>query len=1122
MAPIPAQIRQQNRKCFICGSPAEFECKKGFSLRESTCPSCGASRRQSDLAGIILETFLPGSDEPLNSAAKKLGHLSIFDTQSTGPVHDALCGLPQYMCSEFFDDVPPGQKNPDGVLCQDLQDLTFPSDYFDLVITQDVFEHIREPQKAFLEIRRVLKPGGFHIFTVPYHEGRQTAGRIVIENEKEIQKYPPVYHDDRLREQGALVFTDFGSDLSALLEKAGFDTESIPCGIWYSPSEIPNICDEKEYQEYIKNSNERNPLEYFTYNSWVFRSTKKSNFTGGKFMLEWTGERFLPYIDPAVCGAEIHYEHLHRYAFAAQFVKKKTVLDLASGEGYGSSLCAKNADFVVGVEIDPAAVRYATDTYGQDNLEFLVGSITEIPIKGRHIFDVIICYEAIEHIDGHDALLSEIKRLLKKDGILVLSTPNKTLYTDVLDNRNPFHKKELYFSEFNDLIKKYFAHVRFFGQSTLCGSSIFPFLEKKSCSCSEFLISKDKNAFSFQEEERKNPLYFIAIAADSEIKDSDLFKSYLVDESNTEISLLGNRIVENVAAIQSLNQQINEENLHIQAMTARVDALNLDIADKEQQISKFTKYAALYTAEIQRLNKVNDQLVAQYRTLHAQCNRLASENAAIKQGVVYSLTQKFDRVIINRLFPPDSKIKNYYVLFLKSGRILFHEGLGRLWWHYHERKKHLAMIKTQNAPVVRSAIAAPRPLLVQQEITTKVSVIIPTKNAGPDFRYTLEKIRQQKGISDIEIIIVDTGSSDDTLRTADHFDATITSIPPDQFNHGTTRNFGASHAHGEYVLFIVQDAMPAGDFWLHQLVSTIKKENVVAVSCRQIPKSDADLFACCGIWNHYRILDLTGDHVFCLKDDLLTYSFTERRRIAGLDDVCCLVKKDIFDKYRFHAKDYGEDLDLGVRLVRDGHCIAFLNSAGVIHSHNRKAAYFLKRGYVDNKNVFQILEYPPQIDFAVQEIRPLFYATATLYAALNASIQAMRSSPEPLNAQSIGSIKSSVTTYLDNPSVVSDHKTGCSSLDTFFEEMERLYGPPVYKKSDVLTTMFLAILDDLARYLQSIQYQNNNNDEFFDAVYKYFATVSGAFIAQYYLYAAQNDAVSADILQLDTFLREGI
>jgi hypothetical protein len=321
---------------------------------------------------------------------------------------------------------------------------------------------------------------------------------------------------------------------------------------------------------------------------------------------------------------------------------------------------------------------------------------------------------------------------------------------------------------------------------------------------------------------------------------------------------------------------------------------------------------------------------------------------------------------------------------------------------------------------------------------------------------------------------------------------------------------------------MVQDAIPAGNFWLYQMVSTIQKENIVAVSCRQIPKSDADLFACSGIWNHYRILNLNGDHVFSLDADLSTYSFLDRRRIAGLDNVCSLIRKDIFDRYRFRAQDYGEDLDLGVRIVRDGHRIAFLSSAGVIHSHNRDAAYFLKRGFVDNKNVFRILEYPPQADFAIRNVRDLFCAAITLYAALNASVRSVQGGPGPASAQSIGSIQSSLRTNLDNPSVISDHRNGCGSLDVFFEKMEQLYGPPGYRKSEILTTMFVTILDDLAKYLASIRYQDTKYDEFSDAVYKYCATVAGAFMAHYYLQAARSDALSDDILLLDKLLREGI
>ena len=176
--------------------------------------------------------------------------------------------------------------------------------------------------------------------------------------------------------------------------------------------------------------------------------------------LEFTGERFIPWME----GAQIHYEHLHRYAFASQFVKGKKVLDLASGEGYGSSLLSKEADTVVGVDIDGNAVEHARNKYSTQNLEFLQGSILEIPITGNNKFDVIVCFEVIEHVEEHEKLLSEVKRLLKKDGLFIVSSPNKKTYSDEISYNNPFHKKELYFNDFKNLLNKYFRSFIFFGQ----------------------------------------------------------------------------------------------------------------------------------------------------------------------------------------------------------------------------------------------------------------------------------------------------------------------------------------------------------------------------------------------------------------------------------------------------------------------------------------------------------------------------------------------------------------------------------------------------------------------------------------------------------------------------------
>ena len=143
-------------------------------------------------------------------------------------------------------------------------------------------------------------------------------------------------------------------------------------------------------------------------------------------MLEWTGERFVPWIRESA----IAYEHLHRYAYAAELVTDKRVLDMACGEGYGSNLLAAGAASVIGVDIDEKVIRHASAKYGSTKLQFLSGSITALPIPDDHSFDVIVCFEAIEHIEDQDALLAEVQRLLKPDGVFIVSTPNKAVYHD--------------------------------------------------------------------------------------------------------------------------------------------------------------------------------------------------------------------------------------------------------------------------------------------------------------------------------------------------------------------------------------------------------------------------------------------------------------------------------------------------------------------------------------------------------------------------------------------------------------------------------------------------------------------------------------------------------------------
>jgi ubiquinone/menaquinone biosynthesis C-methylase UbiE len=183
--------------------------------------------------------------------------------------------------------------------------------------------------------------------------------------------------------------------------------------------------------------------------------------------MEFTGERFLPQL-----SGVIELEHVHRYLYSMQFIEGKHVLDIACGEGYGSALLARKAKTVLGVDIDQSSISNATKTYsGLSNLEFSVGSLLSIPIPDESV-DLITCFESIEHVTDHDEVMKEFKRILRPEGILLLSTPNKYVYSDLTGYVNPFHPRELYQGEFEELLSLFFLNHMTVGQRVALSSII--------------------------------------------------------------------------------------------------------------------------------------------------------------------------------------------------------------------------------------------------------------------------------------------------------------------------------------------------------------------------------------------------------------------------------------------------------------------------------------------------------------------------------------------------------------------------------------------------------------------------------------------------------------------------
>jgi SAM-dependent methyltransferase len=184
--------------------------------------------------------------------------------------------------------------------------------------------------------------------------------------------------------------------------------------------------------------------------------------------LRFTGERLT-----TAYGGQTEIEHLHRYLVAREWCRDKDVLDVASGEGYGTALLAQVARRAVGVEIASEAVDHASEAYRTNNLSFVVGDARSLPCPDA-AFDVVTSFETIEHFSEQQRFLSEIRRVLRPGGLLIISTPDRDNYSPSESAANPYHVQELSREEFDALLRSYFAEVSVLLQRPIFGSILFP------------------------------------------------------------------------------------------------------------------------------------------------------------------------------------------------------------------------------------------------------------------------------------------------------------------------------------------------------------------------------------------------------------------------------------------------------------------------------------------------------------------------------------------------------------------------------------------------------------------------------------------------------------------------
>ncbi|MCX6356549.1 MAG: glycosyltransferase [Candidatus Aureabacteria bacterium] len=214
-----------------------------------------------------------------------------------------------------------------------------------------------------------------------------------------------------------------------------------------------------------------------------------------------------------------------------------------------------------------------------------------------------------------------------------------------------------------------------------------------------------------------------------------------------------------------------------------------------------------------------------------------------------------------------------------------------------------------------------------------VSIIIPVKNAGGYLEEQLTAIGAQEGALRTEIILIDSGSTDGTLRIAARHPARVISIRPEEFNHGGTRNLGAQEAKGAYLVFLTQDATPAGGAWLANLLKPLREDAAVAGAfSRHIPRPGCSLPLMRQIeeeWSQCGGMERVVKRVSSREE-------LERQKpfyVYYANTSSCM-RREIWKRFPFRETEFGEDVDWAERVLLAGYAVVYEPASAVLHSHD--------------------------------------------------------------------------------------------------------------------------------------------------------------------------------------------
>jgi len=404
-----------------------------------------------------------------------------------------------------------------------------------------------------------------------------------------------------------------------------------------------------------------------------------------------------------------------------------------------------------------------------------------------------------------------------------------------------------------------------------------------------------------------------------------------------------------------------------------------------------------------------------------------------------------------------------------------------------------------------------------EPIAGLISVIIPTFNAGVFFDLVLRKITTQKYVPNLELIVIDSGSTDGTVSLAKKYGAKILTIDKKEFSHAKVRNKAAKAAKGSFLFFTVQDAALLNEDSLYGMVHFLWQNKLGAISGKQTPRSDADAFASWQLASFAKMINPDQkDIVVKIKpDEFKSLSAANKRAVCIIDDVCAVYDKEAFDKVGGlnNKLGYGEDLDVAKRLIESGYGLGYLFSTGVIHSHTRPANYFVKRFYTDTVFLYRVFKDMPS--------KP-FYADIPLSILLSSLVSFGRKLA--ISSASISTIylkdfeyNSTLKKKIDKP------MTNLLSLE-FLEDLGlnfiRKNEKPNLKIEQEVSNLFKSIKIDAEEFMNGYFSAPMSQAQATDVIDKIFAICATNMMAVYQI--SQANQKSPELLKLHSLLTEEI